>query len=247
VTPAPLAVPNVVGSNVTVSVAVWLGIKVNPADTPLALNPAPTTETPEIVTFVFPALVNVVVSGVLVLRLTFPKLKLVELAVSCVVAATEVPLKGIVSCAGDPFVVSTTDPLTGVDEAEAGVNTALNVALLPAAIVVAVDRPVTLNPLPVTLICENVRVVFPVFLSKMLCELLLPTTTLLNVADAGVADATAWRPVPDKAIVAGEFGALLLIEILPAGAPALVGVNVAVKVVFWPAVRILPAAKPLIL
>jgi hypothetical protein len=86
-----------------------------------------------------------------------------------------------------------------------------------------------------------------VFLSRMLCELLLPTTTLLNVADVGVADAMACRPVPDKAIVAGEFGALLLIEMLPVGLPAPVGANVAVKDVFWPAVRILPAANPLML
>jgi hypothetical protein len=87
-----------------------------------------------------------------VFTLTLPKVKLVALAPSTYVAATDVPLNGIVSCAGDPFVASTMEPATGVDEAAPGVKTALNVALLPAAIVVEVVRPVMLYPAPVTVI-----------------------------------------------------------------------------------------------
>jgi hypothetical protein len=61
VTLAPVTAPAVVGSNVTVNVAVCVGINVKPVETPLALNPAPTTFTPEIVTSEFPLLVSVVV------------------------------------------------------------------------------------------------------------------------------------------------------------------------------------------
>jgi hypothetical protein len=81
----------------------------------------------------------------------------------------------------------------------------------------------------------------------MLCELLLPTTTFVKVADAGVGAPTACIPVPLSAIVAGEFGALLLIEILPAGLPAPVGVNVAVNVAFAPTPITCPTDSPLML
>ena len=80
VTPAPETAPAAVGSNVTVSVAVCVGCKTKPFETPLALNPAPETLTPEIVTFELPVFVSVVVSWLLVFRLTLPKLKLVGLA-----------------------------------------------------------------------------------------------------------------------------------------------------------------------
>jgi hypothetical protein len=188
VTPAPETVPSVVGSNVTVSVAVWFGCKVKPLEMPLALNPAPTTDTPEIVTFEFPVFVIVVGIGVLTLRLTLPKGRLEGLAPSCVVAAMPAPLSGIVSCMGEPFVARTIDPLTVPPVALAGVYNASKVALPPAAIVVDVDRPVMLNPLPVTLTCENVSVAFPVLLSMMLWELLLPTTTVPRFAEVGFAE-----------------------------------------------------------
>lgn len=45
-------------------------------------------------------------------------------------------------------------------------------------------------------------------------------------------------PVPLNAIVAGETGALLVIEILPGALPADVGANVTVKVRFEPALMV---------
>lgn len=127
----------------------------------------------------------------LVFRLTLPKLKLAGLAPSAVVAATAVPVSVIVSCAGDPLVVSTIEPFTGVEEGAVGVKTAWKVALLPAAIVVDVVSPLTLNPAPVAVTCENVSVAVPVLLIWMLCELLLPTTTFVKLADDGVGEPTA--------------------------------------------------------
>jgi hypothetical protein len=54
-------------------------------------------------------------------------------------------------------------------------------------------------------------------------------------------------PVPLKPIVAGEPGALLVIEILPVAAPEAVGANCVVNVVFAPALIVVGTAKPLIL
>ena len=84
-------------------------------------------------------------------------------------------------------MVSTTDPLTV--PAKVGVKTALNVVLAPAAIVVVVEIPVTLNPElePVTETCEKVSVVLPLFFSVMGCELLFPTATFAKVVLVGLA------------------------------------------------------------
>lgn len=51
---------------------------------------------------------------------------------------------------GAPFVVMLIEPLTAVPEV--GVKTALKFTLAPAAIVVDVESPVWLMPVPVTLI-----------------------------------------------------------------------------------------------
>jgi hypothetical protein len=53
-------------------------------------------------------------------------------------------------------------------------------------------------------------------------------------------------PAPDRAIVAGEFVALLATVTLPGKLPAAVGVNVASNVAVCPGVRIKPAETPLI-
>jgi hypothetical protein len=78
----PNTLPGVVGAKTTVSVAVWLGVSVVPAFTPLALNPAPEDVTPEIVTLEFPVFVRVTLKLLLVPSFTFPKLKVDALAPS---------------------------------------------------------------------------------------------------------------------------------------------------------------------
>ena len=120
--------------------------------------------------------------------------------------------------------------------------------LAPAAIVVEVEIPLTLKPgPPVMETWENVSVALPVFFSVMLWELLVPTTTLPKPTEVGFADPTACVPVPLKAMVAGDPGALLEIETLPEALPETVGVNVAVKVAFPPAAIVWPTERPVIL
>jgi hypothetical protein len=78
----PLYACSAVGSKVTVTVAVWLGVKMVPFDTPEALNPVPDADTVEIVTFEFPLFVSVTLSGSVLLTVTLPKSSVVGFAPS---------------------------------------------------------------------------------------------------------------------------------------------------------------------
>jgi hypothetical protein len=105
---------------------------------------------------------------------------------------------------GWPLVASVTDPLMAA--AAVGVKTALKVTLLPGAMVVDRGSPVTLNPAPAELTWEKMRVVLPLFVSMMGCELLVPVTTLPKLTIAGVAENTpalefAGCPPPAAALV----------------------------------------------
>jgi hypothetical protein len=180
-----------------------------------------------------PLFVNVLVSELLLSSSTFPKARLAGLAPSDTVAAWPVPERLITSEEGVPLVVSAIDPFDV--EGDEGPKVALNVALPPAAIVVNVLSPVWLNPAPVTLICENVSVVFPLFVSMIGCELVFPSVTAPKATLEGFAEICACRPVPLNAIVTGEIETLLVIEMLPKAVPPAVGANVTVKEMFAPA------------
>ena len=65
-------------------------------------------------------------------------------------------------------------------------KTALNVARFPAAMVSGVVKPLSANPVPVTLACEMVTLALPPFVRVKVCELLMPMTTLPKLALAGV-------------------------------------------------------------
>ena len=54
-------------------------------------------------------------------------------------------------------------------------------------------------------------------------------------------------PVPLRAIVSGDPGALLLTEMLPLTLPAAVGAKLAVKEALCPALRVVGTANPLTL
>ena len=158
---------------------------------------------------------------------TFPKLKLVGFAPSDVLAATPVPLKAIVSGEPAALLASVTDP-DALPEDD-GLKTALNVALFPAAIANGAFSPDMLKPAPVAAACEIVRLALPLFETVMVCELLVPTTTLPNAALDGATAICACVPVPLNAIAKGEPGALLAIEMPPLALPAEDGMKLAEK------------------
>jgi hypothetical protein len=140
VTFAPLTAPAVVGAKVTLRVTDCPGVSVMPPDTPLALKPVPFVVTLEIKMFEFPLFVTDVDSELLLPSLTLPKERLVGLAASDSVCAAPVPERPIVSVDGVPFVARVMLPVT--DEEDDGVNSALNVMLPPATIVLEVESPV---------------------------------------------------------------------------------------------------------
>jgi hypothetical protein len=70
----PVALPEAVGANVTMSVAVWLGVSVVPALTPPALNSLPVTLTVEMTTFELPLFVRATLEVLLWPTAVFPKL-----------------------------------------------------------------------------------------------------------------------------------------------------------------------------
>ena len=190
-------------------------------------------------------MVSVAVSELLLPSLTFPKFRLDVLSPRIRVAATPVPLSVIVSGDAGALLTSCIDPVTL--PAELGPKTALNVAVLPAAIVTGAVIPEVLNPAPVVVTDEIVTLALPPFVRVKLCELLVPVVTLPNVALVGVAASAGCVPVPLKAIAAGEPGALLTIEMLPAAAPAPVGVKMAEKDALLPALMDIGILAPLTL
>ena len=87
-----------------------------PAGTPLALKPAPETLTLEIVTFELPEFVRPTVKRLLLPTFTFPKLKLVGLAVISKVAAFTVRVAALLVALPAEFVTTTVKsaPLSAV-------------------------------------------------------------------------------------------------------------------------------------
>ena len=76
----PLALPVLAGLNVAVSVTDLPAATIVPADTPLALKPAPEMRTFEMITLALPEFVSVTVCWVLLETSTEPKFKLLVLA-----------------------------------------------------------------------------------------------------------------------------------------------------------------------
>jgi hypothetical protein len=120
------------------------------------------------------------------------------------------------------LVVIVNEPFEGVPEV--GAYSTLKLAVAPAATVVEVVMPLTLNPVPVTLICEMVSGVLPLFFRLAGNVSVLPTVTLPKPAVAGLAAGCACSPVPVKPMVEAVLEALLMIETLPVPLPSVVGV-----------------------
>ena len=168
-------------------------------------------------------MVTVTFNELLLPTFTFPKDRLEALSPRTWVAATPVPLREIASGELGALLTRDIDPLTL--PAALGANTALNIEVLPAAMLSGTVSPVVLKPAPVTAAEEIVRVAVPLFARLMVCELFDPVTTLPKAALDGVAATCGCVAVPLNAIVSGEFGALLTIEMLPLALPADVGAN----------------------
>jgi hypothetical protein len=239
----PVTLPAALGAKTALNVVDWPAAMVTCAAIPEVLKPAPATVTEEIVTVALPPFLSVMVWELFVPVVTLPNAALVGVAVSC--GCVPVPLKLIV--AGEFGALLTIEMLPLTLPADVGANLALNVVLNPAPNVTGVVIPVVLKPAPVTVTAEMVTVALPPFVRVMVCELFVPVATLPNAAVVGVAASCACVPVPLNAIVVGEFGALLTIEMLPLAFPADVGANLALNVVLSPAPKVSGVVNPLML
>jgi len=104
-----------------------------------------------------------------------------------------------------------------------------------------------LKPAPETVICETVTLELPLFVSVTACVLVVPTNRLLKLKLVGLA--VNWNvaatPVPLRAMVAGEFGALLTSETLPVKLPVAAGAKATLKLLDWPTARVSGKVSPL--
>ena len=140
-----------------------------------------------------------------------------------------VPLRAIV--AGELAALLVTVTLPETLPAAVGAKATLKEVDCPEARVKGSARPLTANPLPVTLSCDNVMFALPVLLSVTVCVALAPVATLPKLSDVGEAESCrTWAtPVPDKDTARDEVGELLTSVSVPENVPAAVGAKLTVK------------------
>ena len=161
----PATLPVSEGANTTLSAAVCPGANVVLAPGPLTLNSAPVKSTLEIVTLAFPVFVSTIPSELLLPTKTLPKSKLFVLELSNGDDGTALPLVEIASGELGALLLNEIEPVAF--PAALGANTTLNVAFLPAAILIGSVRPDVLKPAPVTLALEIVTLAVPAFCNVM--------------------------------------------------------------------------------
>jgi hypothetical protein len=107
--------------------------------------------------------------------------------------------------------------------------------------------PLALKPEPETVTLEMLTLEFPVFVKVTLEEPLPPTFTLPKLRLVGFAPSrkVAAAPVPLRAIVRGEPGALLTKETEPVTLAAVVGAKAVLNVVLPPATIVAGTVRPL--
>jgi hypothetical protein len=237
----PVALPAVVGANWAVKVAIWPALIVNGVAMPVMLKPAPEAVAWESVTLAVPEFVKVTVCEPELPTATEPKVMDVELAVSC--PCEPLPVMEIVVGEFGALLTIEIEPLALPPAV--GANCAVNDVLCPAAKILGVASPLMLNPTPVAVACEIVKLAAPPFVKVTVCDPVLPVTTEPNVTTAGLAPSCPCTPVPDIVIADGEPDALLTIEMLPVVLPADVGANVALNEALPPALTVIGMLAPL--
>jgi len=135
-------------------------------------NPVPLTVAAEMVTVGPPVLVRVSERFVLLPTCRLPKARLVGVAVR-VPGATPVPESAMLRLGFDPLEVMVTLPVAA--PAAVGANFTENEVLWPAVRVTGRDRPLKLNPVPLALAAEMMRLDPPVLVSVSDKLVLLPS------------------------------------------------------------------------
>jgi len=179
----PDKLPAATGENVTSNVALCPGARINPAETPLVVSFAPAGVTLEIVTLELPALESVTGRVLDAPEFTFPKFKLLTLALRSVVAATPVPVTETVL--GVEETSLKTETLPEKAPAVLGENAMLRFDCCPGAIVTGKDAPEAVNPPAGAVACITVRLEPPPLVMVMDWETVPFIATDPKAMDAG--------------------------------------------------------------
>ncbi len=168
----PLAAPVLVGEKVAVNVTLWFEVSVRGKVNPLTEKTAPVTLACEMVTGDPPVLVTVSDKFVLLPTWTLPNARLVGFAVSAP-GVTPVPESGMLKLGFEPLEVMLALPLAA--PFVVGAKSTVNEVLWPAVSVNGKDKPLRLNPVPLAVAAEIVRLVPPVLVRVSDKLVLLPT------------------------------------------------------------------------
>ena len=161
----------------------WPAVKVKGKDRPLKLNPLPLAVAAEIVRLEPPELVRVSDKLALLPTWTLPNARLVGLAVS-VPCVTPVPESAMLKLGFEAFEVMLTLPLAA--PLVVGEKSTVNDVLWPAVKVKGKDRPLKLNPVPLAVAAEIVRLEPPELVRVSLNDFAVLTWTLPNARLAGL-------------------------------------------------------------
>jgi hypothetical protein len=238
----PLAAPPVVGLNTTDNEMLCPPVKVTGKASPLKLYPVPLALAAEMVRLDPPVLVSVSDKLVLLLTWTLPNARAVGLAPSAP-GVTPVPESGMLKLGFEPFEVTLTLPLAA--PLAVGEKSTVNDVLWPAVNVRGRDRPLRLNPVPLAVAAEMVRLEPPVLVSVSLNDFDVLICTLLKARVLGFGTKSPCGvPVPESETDSAGLLALELIVRLPLAAPATVGAKDALKVVLCPALSVIGRVGP---
>jgi hypothetical protein len=181
----PVALPAAVGANCTPTVTLCVGDSVTalpPLDT---LNPPPLLVIDDIATLPLPVFVTLKSCTAEVLpTFSFPKLKLVGLSDNVKLDVVPLPLTGTTRGESVALLTIVRPPLEF--PAVVGANFTVKFDVADAASVMGRDIPLRVNPDPVSVPCEIVRLALPVFLSCTACEFVVPVVTLPKLIVDGV-------------------------------------------------------------
>jgi hypothetical protein len=162
----------------------------------------------------------------------------------CRVGAVPVPV--MVCTAGEFEALLENDKDAEVAPLADGVNVTVKDVDWPADRVVGSEIPESTNSALFRL-AELIVTEAPLAVRLPLSAALDPTVTLPKLRLVGdTAKVPAAVPVPERAILSGEFDAFETTERVPLAAPELAGVKVAVNVTLWFAFRVTGKDKPLI-
>ena len=114
----------------------------------------------------------------------------------------------------------------------------------PGVTVAGRAGPLMLKPVPVTVVCEMIKLAFPESLRVTVCVFDMPTGTLPNAILAGTTEICGFTPTPLKATVKLGLLALLVIVIVPVTVPMTVGVKVTFKEAWLPLAKLKGTVMP---